>query len=401
MVPQCALCNLLQAFGRLGGDYKSISTGLSIFARRDRALACAAPELPMHMEYDFSQTDDPGGGERMAEAVGTAEREAAPHPGLRKAARALNCDRITAEVVTAMDAAGIPNVVLKGPSIARWLYPSGGRTYGDTDLLVPASEFGRAETLLRSLGFVGTVEDFHPFEKGMGSLRVERDFVRPPRHPLGPAGAVDLHHNLPRFCCSDEVLWDALVAGHVESMTVGGAVVRVLSRTAVALHVVTHAVQHGYSFHTEQDLERVVPALTPEEWRVVAELAARLGADDLLGAGLRHRPPGAAVADHLGLPHPVPSDMRFWRESAPDGAVAFREFWAAPSLSAKLGWIRWMLVPSPARLRFISSLKHLDDLPLWRSYLRRWARIVTHLPAAVRFVAARSQVPTEELDASK
>jgi hypothetical protein len=72
---------------------------------------------------------------------------------LRLTAHALARDVATAEVVEALRAAGVRSIVLKGPSIARWLYADGQpRPYGDTDLLVsPADlDIGNLENLPKS-----------------------------------------------------------------------------------------------------------------------------------------------------------------------------------------------------------------------------------------------------------
>ncbi|HUC03955.1 MAG TPA: nucleotidyltransferase family protein, partial [Acidimicrobiales bacterium] len=168
---------------------------------------------------------------------------------------------MTAEVVAAMGAAGIETILLKGPSIARWLYPEGGRTYGDTDLLVAPGEFEHAEEVLRALGFVDAYEGFHPFELGMYApglpVRVESRLVRQAGAGRGPAGAVEPHRNLPRLPIGDEVLWAEFNAD-TQPMSVGGVQVRVLGRTALAFHVVLHAVQHGFGGHTAEDLRRAV-----------------------------------------------------------------------------------------------------------------------------------------------
>ena len=103
---------------------------------------------------------------------------------------------MTAEVVTAFKDAGIPTILLKGPSIARWLYPAGGRTYRDTDLLVPPSQFADAGSVLRSLGFTDLLEDFHPCERS--AQAVETPFTRAPGPGARPGGQVDLHRNIPR-----------------------------------------------------------------------------------------------------------------------------------------------------------------------------------------------------------
>src|ERR1700733_8351085 len=118
-----------------------------------------------------------------------------PHPALLRAARAFSCDRISVEVISAMRAADIGPVLLKGPSIARWLYPDGGRSYVDTDILVPACDVDRTAAVLRSLGFTSLLDGFHPLERD--TYLEETTFVRRAESGLGPDGMVDLHRNLP------------------------------------------------------------------------------------------------------------------------------------------------------------------------------------------------------------
>jgi hypothetical protein len=106
-------------------------------------------------------------------------------PAIRQAIGTLAVDRVTAEVISAFDAAGIPSILLKGPSIARWLYPAGGRGYVDTDLLVQRQQFSRASDLLKDLGFVELLKGFAPFERDSAVrtrlLLGRNDICSPPR----------------------------------------------------------------------------------------------------------------------------------------------------------------------------------------------------------------------------
>ena len=78
--------------------------------------------------------------------------------GIRNTALALAVDAVTAEVVTALRDAGIRPLLLKGPSIAGWLYGDGAaRPYGDSDLLVSPGSYRPAENALRALGFARSV----------------------------------------------------------------------------------------------------------------------------------------------------------------------------------------------------------------------------------------------------
>src|ERR687889_964972 len=78
--------------------------------------------------------------------------------------RNLLIDRVTVEVSRELEAAGIPSLVLKGPSIAQWLYDADEvRAYGDTDLLVPHECWGRAVEVLRRLDFTHDISNLaHP-----------------------------------------------------------------------------------------------------------------------------------------------------------------------------------------------------------------------------------------------
>ena len=62
-------------------------------------------------------------------------------PDLEPLVRRMVIDAVTAEVVGAFAAVGIPSILLKGPALVRWLYPAGeGRPYLDSDLLVPHAD---------------------------------------------------------------------------------------------------------------------------------------------------------------------------------------------------------------------------------------------------------------------
>ena len=110
----------------------------------------------------------------------------------------------------ALDASGVPVVLLKGPCFAERLY--GGcdrRPMHDLDLLVPARGFGRARRALEQLGYVPGGYDAH-------SRTLQRGDI-----------AIDLHRSVrraPAFRLDETQLWSALV-----ETTVGGLPARTLS----------------------------------------------------------------------------------------------------------------------------------------------------------------------------
>ena len=85
--------------------------------------------------------------------MGGAEGSPALDPRLAAVMRKMRMDLAIAEVVEALREAGIPCILLKGPSTARWLYDPGElRTYIDIDLLVPFPR-NAAGAVLEQLGF--------------------------------------------------------------------------------------------------------------------------------------------------------------------------------------------------------------------------------------------------------
>src|SRR5438270_41821 len=96
---------------------------------------------------------------------------------------AMAVDAVTAEVVTALDGAGVDCLLLKGPSIAGWLYEEGARTYSDTDLLVAPDRLPAARATLAELGFRNEFGSLpHPGMESPPSAPWRRDVF-----------AVDLH----------------------------------------------------------------------------------------------------------------------------------------------------------------------------------------------------------------
>jgi hypothetical protein len=220
---------------------------------------------------------------------------------------------------------------------------------------------------------------------------VETTFARRAELGRGPGGTVDLHRNLPMLPTPDRLLWEAFSA-ETETVPVGGVELRVLGRTALALHVVVHAVQHGFQFHTDEDLRRAMTVMSADDWRPVAYLAERLGIAGILGFGLRHHPDGAEIADSLTLPFLSPADPWAWMLSAPRGSASLTELWSAPTLRAKAQRIRWTLLPSPAWIRHVSRLPNAHGYTLLLAYARWWRDLGPAVVSATRFVRSRQKL---------
>ena len=109
-------------------------------------------------------------------------------------ARRLALDTAAVEAASALDAAGIPVILLKGPVTAARLYSGEFRPYLDIDLLVAPTAYAKAGAVLASLGY---------------DLRatgpVARTYVRP-----NDGCSVDLHRSLRCAGADPAVVWRVL-----------------------------------------------------------------------------------------------------------------------------------------------------------------------------------------------
>jgi hypothetical protein len=81
---------------------------------------------------------------------------------LYAAARTMRAGRQIQEVVDALEEAGIPSVLLKGPALARTVYPDPAlRQSVDIDLLVRPADVPAAEAVLEGLGYSCPTKYFH------------------------------------------------------------------------------------------------------------------------------------------------------------------------------------------------------------------------------------------------
>src|SRR4051794_36443276 len=157
-------------------------------------------------------------------------------------------DAVAAEVIGELDRAGVRFLLLKGPALARTLYRDGEqRRYLDVDLLVEPHGTVTAAAVLGALGFVNLtagagVDDF------AGAV---------PSDTWRRAGEmVDLHSRLPGCAATPDAAWPILFEGH-GTIDIAGVEAPVLSRPGMALHLATHAAQHGPDdLKAMQDLER-------------------------------------------------------------------------------------------------------------------------------------------------
>jgi hypothetical protein len=214
--------------------------------------------------------------------------------GLGVAARTLALDLAAGEVVRAFGAAGIANMVLKGPAMAHHLYQDalGCRNYGDIDLLVAPGHFDRAGRLLLSLGFT----DGHA---GLRASEAARLPTRPWHRDGAASVTVDLHQGF--HCVVNRPAWWRLMWQHRQTLVIEGQPVAVPDRAGCAVIAALHAFRPAAQDKPVEDLRRALLFFGEDTWREAAEIARAAGADGAFLAALRRQREGALLADRLGL----------------------------------------------------------------------------------------------------
>lgn len=271
--------------------------------------------------------------------------------------RAMAVDAVTAEVTAALEEAGVEGVLLKGPSIAAWLYEDPAeRPYVDTDLLVDPALAPRAREVLERLGF----------ERGFGPLPhpgMEDAASYPWRR--GEA-VVDLHETLPGATADRARVWRTLRAS-CAVQDVGGREVLVLGEAARLAHVALHAAHHGPSAEQPlDDLRRARRRASAANWSDARQIAVATGARDAFETGL-------AVARGAALPE----------SGAMPLALGIERLASAPGPTAKAAMLREEVFPSPEFMRWWTPLARRSRRGLAAAYVWRWAYLARHAPRAV------------------
>jgi hypothetical protein len=286
------------------------------------------------------------------------------------AAVGLRIDRVAADVIGAMRARGVRALLLKGPSIATWLYVDGSaRPYGDVDLLVKDEAFLGAEQVLRGLGF----KRLQP-----GWQELSWSWYR-----SSDESTVDLHTSLVGADAPAEALWQAL-SEDTDVLSVGGLDVEVLSLPARALHVALHAAQHGDgASQTREDLARALELAGEECWLEATRLARRIDAVPAFATGLRLDPRGARLADRLGLPTERPLAVALRAGHPPPLVLGLEHLARADGARSRLRFLARRVFPSRSYMRRTSALARCGPLGLGLAYLWRPMWMVLRLPGAI------------------
>lgn len=286
-------------------------------------------------------------------------------------AHCLQVDQWTAEVFGALHAHGLRPVLLKGPPVARWLYPDdpAARRYLDVDVLLGPSEIEEARAVLGQLGF----------QRRSAELADEVQVHAQQWDREGDGAAVDLHrtiHGCERLV--DDVVW-AEVNKATRLLEVGAVVVATPRPAVLTLHLALHlTADDSPGSQAWLDLAKAVDQVDRGVWREAADLARRLGIDGEVGAKIRMLSP--TLAAELGLTGPPPLQLLLAREGA--GAVAVGRLGELKGIGKKARYCLQKLFPPRSYLHASSPAprRPSDGNP---SRLRRVGWCLLHLPAAV------------------
>jgi hypothetical protein len=284
---------------------------------------------------------------------------------VRSAIWSFRVDAITAEVSEALRKEGVSSIVLKGPTIATWLYARDRpRLYTDSDLLIRQDDWDMAVRVVEELGFGDALGSMmHPRMESGSSYpwRRERD-----------GAELDLHFTLFGLGASPARVWSVL-AGEAEDMHVGGASVRALSRRARLLHIALHAVQHGgpRAEKPMMDLERALALAARGEWASAASLAVELDATPPFATGLDLIPAGRALANDLRI-EGSSSTLAALRLGAVPLSEGFEELRETRGVRGKARLLLRELVPTPAFMRWRYPTARRGWWALALTYPVRW-----------------------------
>jgi hypothetical protein len=284
-------------------------------------------------------------------------------------------DAAAVDVLGALERAGARPVLLKGPSIARWLYDQPGeRVYVDIDVLVAPDAAPTASNTLQTIGFSYVVESWN------SSVWVRR------RSGVN----VDLHTALLGIGLAPAPAFDALTRS-IASFELDRGAVPVLETRARALHIVLHAAQHGAWERTSlEDLRRALERLPDEIWADAAALAAEVDATTAFAAGLRLLPKGANLAERLGLSTALTTLVAMRAATAPVVSEGLMSLAATPGLVAKMRLIAREVAPTSAYLRTHFPFARRGRLGLALARVWRPIWLLLHLgPALLAIRRAR------------
>lgn len=290
------------------------------------------------------------------------------------AARGLDAEAAARKVLPALADCGVDFIVLKGPALAAWLYRGEElrRSFGDLDLLVPPERWEAAGECLEALGYE---------RGGVGWDELSASWRREDQRL-----AIDVHRSLVGAAAEPRLVWHVLSA-RCETREMLGIQLRCLDQAGLAMHVATHAAQHGLDGGSKpmEDLRRALAQTDAETWRAARELARSIEAEPAFAAGLRRRPAGRRLAEELGLSTEMPLDIALRAADEPPSLVlGLEQLGRLDGRRRQASFALTKVFPPAAQMRSTSSLARRGRPGLLAAWAMRPVLTVVRLPGALR-----------------
>jgi hypothetical protein len=291
------------------------------------------------------------------------------------AGRSFMAELMAGELMAKLDQRGVNALLIKGPVIARWLYPGDVRSILDLDVVVDPARYADAERVLGDFGFINRYDGASP-----GWAAEHADAWRSDRWPL----PVDLHRHLWGFDADPALVWDRLWSDRAPLELIDGRRVWTPSRPACALLVALHAAHHVTAEKPIRDLQRALRQSPAPTWELAASLARETDALPGFVAGLASVPEGQPVRARLGLAQTeaqMPRRHVSW--GTPPTAEGFERIAGTPGVKAKAKLLGREIFPSAVFMRRWSddpALARRGMRGLALSYMRRWIRLARRAP---------------------
>lgn len=267
----------------------------------------------------------------------------------------------------------IPVLAIKGPTLSQLGLRAPRRSL-DIDVLVDPA---RLNELLGALSRAG----WGRFAAGGPSGQVIPPHSVPLTHESWPA-EIDVHHYFPGFLADPAVVFGVLWRDRTVVDLAGQQVV-VPSRPASAAVALLHLLRGGA--RRERELDQLVShlsaALSPDEGRTLAQLAAETAADGTLAPALGRL--GLARTDHLETSEPANAAWELARRSGGAHTVGWLlTFRHSPVHTwPRLAWRALWLTETELRTRYPGARP--GQLGLAGMWLSRWWTGLRALPRAV------------------
>jgi Uncharacterised nucleotidyltransferase len=228
--------------------------------------------------------------ERAGWALPAAARELLRRESMSAAARAIRVQALLLRSVDALATEGVVPVLLKGPALARRLYPEPFlRATTDVDLLVGGEQVEASSRALQGLGLARAPEK--PGHGGEHSHHLEFQ---------GPAGLVELHFRA--LAGYGQALEADVLLAHAEEAELEGRRVRYLRAEEELVYLSLHASNHLLQrLSWLLDLKLLLRAHPRLRWDLVVEVAR--------ATALSHLAWYALEAAHRLLGAPVPKEV--------------------------------------------------------------------------------------------